>query len=142
MSLAYKVEELLALRDSVSESAVSIDKFADEDVIKGSLLPFIPTPPHRPLFTFTSHRPMLHLSHFTVLLTLRNGGHRLCAALVGVYMRFYSLPPPSPPHLTFYTSTTTAIHPHPPSSCEAALLRTPRARSAAFFVGELARRSL
>jgi hypothetical protein len=36
MSLAYKVEELLALRDSVSESAVSIDKFADEDVIKGA----------------------------------------------------------------------------------------------------------
>jgi hypothetical protein len=35
MTLAYKVEELLALRDSVSESAVSIDKFADEDVIKG-----------------------------------------------------------------------------------------------------------
>jgi hypothetical protein len=35
MSLAYKVEELLALRDSVSESAVSLDKFADEDVIKG-----------------------------------------------------------------------------------------------------------
>ena len=35
MSLAYRVEELLALRDSVSESAVSIDKFADEDVIKG-----------------------------------------------------------------------------------------------------------
>ncbi|KAF2833336.1 hypothetical protein CC86DRAFT_415093 [Ophiobolus disseminans] len=31
MSFAYKVEELLALRDSVSESAVSIDKFADED---------------------------------------------------------------------------------------------------------------
>jgi hypothetical protein len=35
MSLAYKVEELLALSDSVSESAVSIDKFANEDVIKG-----------------------------------------------------------------------------------------------------------
>lgn len=35
MSLAYKVEELLALRDSVSESAVSLDRFADEDVIKG-----------------------------------------------------------------------------------------------------------
>lgn len=35
MSLAYKVEELLALRDSVSESAVSIERFADEDVIKG-----------------------------------------------------------------------------------------------------------
>lgn len=33
--MSYKVEELLALRDSVSESAVSIDKFADEDVIKG-----------------------------------------------------------------------------------------------------------
>ena len=34
--MSYKVEELLALRDSVSESAVSIEKFADEDVIKGS----------------------------------------------------------------------------------------------------------
>lgn len=34
-SMSYKVEELLALRDSVSESAVSIEKFADEDVIKG-----------------------------------------------------------------------------------------------------------
>lgn len=33
--MSYKVEELLALRDSVSESAVSIDKFPDEDVIKG-----------------------------------------------------------------------------------------------------------
>ncbi|KAI8941382.1 hypothetical protein NX059_002605 [Plenodomus lindquistii] len=38
MSFAYKVEELLALRDSVSESAVSIDKFADEDVIKEHVL--------------------------------------------------------------------------------------------------------
>jgi hypothetical protein len=35
MAPAYRVEELLALRDSVSESAVSLDKFADEDVIKG-----------------------------------------------------------------------------------------------------------
>ncbi|KAF1833553.1 hypothetical protein BDW02DRAFT_375582 [Decorospora gaudefroyi] len=34
MSLAYKAEELLALRDSVSESAVSLDKFPDDDVIK------------------------------------------------------------------------------------------------------------
>ncbi|KAF3000299.1 meiotic recombination [Curvularia kusanoi] len=34
MAPAYKVEELLALRDSVSESAVSLDKFADELVIK------------------------------------------------------------------------------------------------------------
>jgi hypothetical protein len=42
MSLAYKVEELLALRDSVSESAVSIDKFADEDVIKGQFPAFTP----------------------------------------------------------------------------------------------------
>ena len=32
---AYKVQELLALRDSVSESAVSLDKFGDEDAIKG-----------------------------------------------------------------------------------------------------------
>ncbi|KAH7085864.1 hypothetical protein BKA63DRAFT_401351 [Paraphoma chrysanthemicola] len=36
--MSYKVEELLALRDSVSESAVSIDKFADEDVIKAEKL--------------------------------------------------------------------------------------------------------
>jgi hypothetical protein len=34
---AYKVEELLALRDSVSESAVSLDKFPTEDAIKGVL---------------------------------------------------------------------------------------------------------
>jgi hypothetical protein len=49
MSLAYKVEELLALRDSVSESAVSIDKFADEEVIKGqypSLTPSLLTSLH------------------------------------------------------------------------------------------------
>ncbi|USP74414.1 uncharacterized protein yc1106_01688 [Curvularia clavata] len=38
MSLAYKVDELLALRDSVSESAVSIEKFADEDVIREHVL--------------------------------------------------------------------------------------------------------
>ncbi|RAR07024.1 DNA repair exonuclease [Stemphylium lycopersici] len=36
MSLAYKVDELLALRDSVSESAVSIEQFPDEDVIRAS----------------------------------------------------------------------------------------------------------
>jgi hypothetical protein len=50
MSLAYKVEELLALRDSVSESAVSIDRFADGDVIKGQWPPLTPSPftsPHR-----------------------------------------------------------------------------------------------
>lgn len=52
MSLAYRVEELLALRDSVSESAVSMDKFADEDVIKGrSLTGYIPV--HRSPFTVT-----------------------------------------------------------------------------------------
>ncbi|KAF3043408.1 meiotic recombination [Didymella heteroderae] len=38
MAPAYKVEELLALRDSVSESAVSLDKFADEEVIKEHVL--------------------------------------------------------------------------------------------------------
>jgi hypothetical protein len=32
---AYKVEELLALRDSVSESAISLEKFGDEEAIKG-----------------------------------------------------------------------------------------------------------
>jgi hypothetical protein len=37
---AYKVEELLALRGSASESAVSLDKFPDEDVIKG-MSPFL-----------------------------------------------------------------------------------------------------
>jgi hypothetical protein len=35
MTLVYRVEELLALRDSVSESAVFIEKFADEEAIKG-----------------------------------------------------------------------------------------------------------
>jgi hypothetical protein len=32
---AYRVEELLALRDSVSESAISLEKFGDEEAIKG-----------------------------------------------------------------------------------------------------------
>ncbi|KAF1956289.1 hypothetical protein CC80DRAFT_593756 [Byssothecium circinans] len=36
--MSYKVEELLALRDSVSESAVSLDRFADEEVIKEHVL--------------------------------------------------------------------------------------------------------
>ncbi|KAF2691365.1 hypothetical protein K458DRAFT_71008 [Lentithecium fluviatile CBS 122367] len=37
-AMSYKVEELLALRDSVSESAVSLDRFADEEVIKEHVL--------------------------------------------------------------------------------------------------------
>lgn len=32
---AYKVEELLALRGSAAESTVSLDKFPDEEAIKG-----------------------------------------------------------------------------------------------------------
>ena len=35
MAPRYQAEELLAMRDSVSESAVSLDKFGDEQVIKG-----------------------------------------------------------------------------------------------------------
>lgn len=35
MSVRSKVAELLALRDSVSESAVSIEKFADEEAVRG-----------------------------------------------------------------------------------------------------------
>lgn len=35
MSVRSKVAELLALRDSVSESAVSIDKFTDEEAVRG-----------------------------------------------------------------------------------------------------------
>jgi hypothetical protein len=50
MSFAYKVDELLALRDSVSESAVSIEKFPDEDVIRGQCQARPPLP-----FTFTFH---------------------------------------------------------------------------------------
>lgn len=46
---AYKVEELLAMRDSVSESAVSLEKFPDEEAIKGTSQ-F--TTPHN-LFTVT-----------------------------------------------------------------------------------------
>jgi len=49
MSFAYRVDELLALRDSVSESAVSIEKFPDEDVIRGQCRAY---PPH----PFTFHR--------------------------------------------------------------------------------------
>jgi hypothetical protein len=33
--MSYKVDELMALRDSVSESAVSLDKFNDEEVVRG-----------------------------------------------------------------------------------------------------------
>jgi hypothetical protein len=33
---AYKVEELLALRGSASEPGFSLEKFPDEEVIKGS----------------------------------------------------------------------------------------------------------
>jgi hypothetical protein len=36
---AYKVEELLALRGSVSESTVSLDRFGDEEAIKGESKP-------------------------------------------------------------------------------------------------------
>ena len=38
MAPTYRVEELLAVRQSVSESAVSLEKFGDEDAIKGSSL--------------------------------------------------------------------------------------------------------
>lgn len=51
MSFAYKVDELLALRDSVSESAVSIEKFPNEDVIRGQSRTC-------PLLSFTFH--LLH----------------------------------------------------------------------------------
>lgn len=51
MSLAYKVDELLALRDSVSESAVSIEKFPDEDVIRGRCW----SCPSSPLTVHTPH---------------------------------------------------------------------------------------
>ena len=42
MSLAYRVEELLALRDSVSESAVSLDKIDKQQALRGKfdLSPF------------------------------------------------------------------------------------------------------
>jgi hypothetical protein len=50
MSFAYKVDELLALRDSVSESAVSIEKFPDEDAIRGQLRTCL-------LLPFTIHLP-------------------------------------------------------------------------------------
>jgi hypothetical protein len=66
--MSYKVEELLALRDSVSESAVSIDRFADEDVIKGQLM--MPTAKHLPppFHLSTTHRPRVSrpLTHFIV----------------------------------------------------------------------------
>ena len=64
MAPAYKVEELLALRDSVSESAVSLDKFADELVIKGKpwscfhLSSLTVTSPHCP--SSTTDRSQFH----------------------------------------------------------------------------------
>lgn len=78
MSLAYKVEELLALRDSVSESAVSIDRFADEDVIKGQWSPI-------PCHAFTSlHHTSFHLtaphSLLGLLLTLSDSASLLCSS--------------------------------------------------------------
>lgn len=42
---AYKVEELLALRASASESRVSLEKFPNEEVIKGMVS--TPSPIHR-----------------------------------------------------------------------------------------------
>lgn len=48
MAPTYKVEELLAVRDSVSESAVSLEKFGHEEAIKGS---------HRHWFPPASLRP-------------------------------------------------------------------------------------
>jgi hypothetical protein len=58
MSFAYKVDELLALRDSVSESAVSIEKFPDEDVIRGQCQACPPLP-----FTFHLSPLTFHLSY-------------------------------------------------------------------------------
>jgi hypothetical protein len=60
MSFAYKVEELLALRDSVSESAISIDRFADEDVIKGQSA----------ALTLSHSHPSLHQSWTNMLKVL------------------------------------------------------------------------
>ena len=34
----YKAQELLALRDSVSETAVAVEKFGDDDAIKGKFI--------------------------------------------------------------------------------------------------------
>jgi len=34
---SYKAQELLALRGSVSETAVALEKFGDDDAIKGKL---------------------------------------------------------------------------------------------------------
>jgi hypothetical protein len=34
----YKTQELLALRDSVSETAVTLEKFGDDDAIKGKFI--------------------------------------------------------------------------------------------------------
>lgn len=76
MSPAYKVEELLALRDSVSESAVSLERFADEDVIKGWWLVISLFTLHSSLFITsmpalksTISIELLHAAHNTLLTT-------------------------------------------------------------------------
>ena len=44
MTLAYRVEELLALRDAVSESAISLNKLEGEDALRGMYTPSIHLP--------------------------------------------------------------------------------------------------
>ena len=65
MSLAYRVDELLALRDSVSESAVSIEKFPDEDVIRGQWTSISSSR----LFTFTVPLNRLWIISFVLAYT-------------------------------------------------------------------------
>lgn len=98
---AYKVEELLALRASASGSTVSLEKFPDEDVIKGSLrfshtslqrlllLPNdraraksdIKAPPSLPSFPSPSHT-----AHFSLFSTAICPIH--LAVLLSVLLRF------------------------------------------------------
>jgi hypothetical protein len=61
MAPAYKVEELLALRDSVSESAVSLDRFADEVVIKGKPWSCLHLSPHHTVSSSTNRSPFNRL---------------------------------------------------------------------------------
>ena len=72
MAPAYKVEELLALRASASDSAISLDKFRDEDAIKGEWSHSHRRNPQTTVHLAAYSSPLLRaiIPHFTSRLTL------------------------------------------------------------------------
>lgn len=67
--MAYRVEELLALRDSVSESAISLDKIDKEQALRGNLIFYLCQTYLLPAFRF----PFISLSQFLLNVCLLHG---------------------------------------------------------------------